>query len=105
MRARALTPILALALLLPAPALAAPICFNRAGDTVHCEVKGAMPIGWRLPPDEAVRREMNQPHPTSRDILKVAAGLLLFFALIALLPEFDGARDQDWDKQEKQDRD
>lgn len=95
----------ALALLFSTPALAAPICFTRAGDTVHCEVKGAMPVGWRLPPDEAARREMNQPHPTSSDILKVTAGLALFFALIALLPEFDGARDQDWDVQEKRDPD
>jgi hypothetical protein len=96
---------LALVLLFSTPALAAPICFNRAGDAVHCEVKGAMPLGWQLPPDEAVRREMNQPHPTASAILKVAAGLLLFFALIALLPEFDGARDHDWDSQEKQDPD
>jgi hypothetical protein len=96
---------LALALLLSTPALAAPICLNRAGDAVHCEVKGAMPLGWQLPPDEAARREMNQPHVPASTILKVAAGLALFFALIALLPEFDGARDQDWDEQEKRDPD
>jgi hypothetical protein len=96
---------LALGLLLSTPALPAPICFTRAGDTVHCDSKGAMPLGWRLPPDEAARREMNQPRPTSRDILKVVAVLVLFFALIALMPEFDGARDQDWDPQEKRDRD
>ena len=93
--------VLALALLFSTPALAAPICFTRAGDAVHCEAKGAMPLGWRLPPDEAARREMNQPHPSSGTILKAVAGLLLFFALIALLPEFDGARDRDWDSQEK----
>jgi hypothetical protein len=95
----------ALALLFSTPAIAAPICFTRAGDAVHCEAKGAMPVGWRLPPDEAARREMNQPHPTSGDILKAAAGLALFFALIALMPEFDGARDRDWDTQEKRDPD
>jgi hypothetical protein len=96
---------LALALLFSTPALPAPICFTRAGDPVHCEVKGAMPVGWHLPPDEAARREMDQPHPRFSDLLKVAAGLALFFALIALLPEFDGARDQDWDEQEKRDPD
>ena len=95
----------AFALLFSTPVLAAPICLNRAGDAVHCEAKGAMPLGWQLPPDEAARREMNQPHPSSSAILKAVAGLLLFFALIALLPEFDGARDRDWDSQEKQDRD
>ena len=98
-------PLLALVLLFSTPVLAAPICFTRAGDAVHCDAKGAMPIGWRLPPDEAARREMNQPHPSSRDILETIAILVLFFALIALMPEFDGARDQDWDAQEKRDPD
>jgi hypothetical protein len=95
----------ALALLLSTPAFAAPICFTRAGDTVHCEAKGAMPVGWRLPPDEAVRREMNQPHVPASAILKAVAGLVLFLSLIALLPEFDGRRDQDWDPHEKRDQD
>lgn len=91
----------ALALLLPTPVLAAPICLTRAGDPVHCEARGAMPLGWRLPPDAAARREMEQPHPSTHTVMGAIAGLALFFALIALLPEFDGARDQDWDKQEK----
>jgi hypothetical protein len=95
--------LLVLVLLFSTPAQAAPICFTRAGDTVHCDAKGAMPLGWRLPPDEAARREMNQPHPSASNILKVVAVLVLFFALIALMPEFDGARDQDWDAQEKRD--
>jgi hypothetical protein len=95
----------ALALSFSTPALCAPICFNRAGDTVRCDVKEAMPVGWKLPPDEAARREMNQPHTPASTILKVAVGIALFFALIALLPEFDGARDQDWDAQEKRDPD
>jgi len=97
--------VLALALLFSTPALAAPICFTRAGDAVHCEAKGAMPLGWRLPPDEAARREMEQPPVPASAILKAVAGLVLFLSLIALLPEFDGRRDKDWDAQEKQDRD
>jgi hypothetical protein len=97
--------LLALALLFSTPALAAPICFTRAGDAVHCDAKSAMPVGWRLPPDEAARRQMDQPRPSASDILKVAAVLVLFFALIALMPEFDGTRDQDWDAQEKRDPD
>jgi len=97
--------LLVLGLLFSTPAHAAPICFTRAGDTVHCDAQNAMPLGWRLPPDEAVRREMNQPHPSAGSILKVVAGLVLFFALIALMPEFDGAHDQDWDAQEKRDPD
>ena len=97
--------LFAFALLVPAPALAAPICLTRAGDPVHCEARSAMPLGWRLPPDEAARREIEQPRPSARTILGAVAGLALFFALIALLPEFDGARDQDWDEQEKRDPD
>lgn len=96
---------LALALLFSTPALCAPICLTRAGDAVHCEARGAMPLGWQLPPDQAARREMDQPHPPTSAILKVAVGLALFFALIALMPEFDGRRDQDWDAQEKHDPD
>lgn len=97
--------LFALALLLSTPALAAPICVTRAGDPVHCEAKGAMPVGWKLPPDEALRREMTLPHVPASAIWKAVAGLALFLTLIALLPEFDGSRDQDWDAPEKRDRD
>ncbi len=73
--------LLALGLLLSTPALPAPvICITRAGDTVRCDAKDAMPVGWRLPPDEAARREMNQPHPTSGDILNVVAVLVPRFS-------------------------
>lgn len=82
--------------LLATPALAAPICLNRAGDMVHCEAPGAMPLGWTLPPEEAWRFKAAHPATPIGNILKVAAGLALFFALIALLPRFDGRRDQDW---------
>ena len=97
--------VFALAFLLSTPAWCAPICVTRAGDTVHCEAKGAMPVGWRLPPDEAIRREMQQPHVPASAIWKAVAGLVLFLSLIALLPEFDGRRDQDWDAPEKRDPD
>lgn len=90
-------PLLALGLLISTPALAAPICFTRAGDAVHCDAAGAMPLGWQLSPAEAARREVNQPQPRASDVLKAAAVLVLFFALIALMPEFDGAGDHDWD--------
>jgi hypothetical protein len=94
-----------LAIVFVRPAFAAPICFTRAADIVHCDVKAAMPVGWRPSAEQFARRALEQPQPSTRDILKVVLGLVLFFALIALLPEFDGARDQDWDTQEKQDRD
>ena len=87
--------VLALALL-ATPALAAPICLNRAGDMVHCEAPGAMPLGWTLPAAEAQARKLAHPGPPAVEIWKVAGLLALFFALIALLPRFDGRRDKDW---------
>ena len=97
--------VFALAFLLSTPAWCAPICVTRAGDTVHCEAKGAMPVGWKLPPNEALRREMDLPHVPASAIWKAVAGLVLFLSLIALLPEFDGRRDQDWDTPQKGDPD
>ena len=97
--------LIVLALLFVRPAVAAPICFTRAGDIVHCEVKGAMPVGWRPTADAFAHQALEHPQPSTSQILKVVLGLMLFFALIALMPEFDGARDQDWDTQEKRDRD
>ena len=87
----------ALALALVAtPALAAPICLNRAGDPGHCEAHGAMPLGWSLPPEEAEARKLAHPEPPATEIWKTVGLLALFFALIALMPRFDGRRDQDW---------
>jgi len=59
---------------------------------VHCEAKGHAG-GVKLPPDEALRRRWNSAR-TASTILKAVAGLVLFLSLIALLPEFDGRRDQ-----------
>jgi hypothetical protein len=96
--------LIALILMVATPATAAPICFTRAGDPVHCGMTDAMPIGWKQPPQDAARRELSQPHPSDRAVFETMAVLVLLFALIALLPEFDGARDKDWEP-EKRDRD
>ena len=87
--------ILTLALL-ATPAMAAPTCQDRNGDTIKCGAPSAMPVGWTLPPAEAWRLRQVHPETPASDIWKVAAGLALLFALIALLPRFDGRRDQDW---------
>jgi hypothetical protein len=84
-------------LALSAPAHAAPTCQTRTGDTIRCGTEGAMPVGWTLPPEERVDR------PAIADtaaLLKVILGLGLFFAFIALLPQFDGSHAADWDRQE-----
>ena len=88
---------LALALaLLATPALAAPTCQDREGGTIRCGTPGAMPVGWTAPAEDAWRYRLAHPGPPLGDILEVVAGIALLFALIALLPRFDGRRDQDW---------
>jgi hypothetical protein len=87
--------LLALALL-ATPVFAAPTCQDRNGDTIKCGAPGAMPVGWTLPDAEAWRLRLVHPETPAGDILKAVAGLALLFALIALLPRFDGRRDQDW---------
>jgi len=77
-------------------AWSAPTCLNRAGDTVRCDRAGAMPRGWTLPPAEARARALAHPGPSAAQIWEAAGLLALFFALIALMPAFDGRRDQDW---------
>ena len=76
--------MLALIFTMPA-AWCAPTCQDRSGMTIRCGTDGAMPVGWAAP--EADR---HVPEGRSRDIWEAAAGLILLFALIALLPEFDG---------------
>jgi hypothetical protein len=91
--------------LLAAPAaLAAPTCQNRVGDTVRCGTAGAMPVGWTLPDHERLERQASSPPGPTPAML---VGLICFvgglFALIALMPNFDGSRPGDWDRQEGDD--
>lgn len=89
------------ALMLAAPARAAPICQSRLGDWVHCDAPGAMPLGWKVPDDVYTARVLSRTPPAQRrDFIDLGAVLLSLFALIALLPEFDGSQGKDW-----QDRD
>jgi hypothetical protein len=56
-----------------------------------------MPVGWSLPFEE---RKFESHSPTTAQLLHLIATLGLLFALIALLPEFDGRRGSDWGRQE-----
>lgn len=79
------------------PAGAAPICFNHAGDTVHCDAPSAMPLGWQPSPEEHQAWLARQPPaPSPRMLLGTGLGLLAILALFGLMPEFDGRRDDDW---------
>ena len=101
---RSIIPSLAVAaLLFAAPsALAAPTCLDRAGDAIKCGVQGAMPVGWTLPPAELQARQMaaQQDGPSPEAMIGMVIIIGSLFALIALMPEFDGRRDSDWDEQE-----
>ncbi len=90
--------ILGLAMLFAAGAEAAPTCLDRGGNTIRCSTPGAMPVGWKPAPEILLERELSlPPNPGLDDLLKIALGLAAFFALIALLPDFDGH----WDGREK----
>ena len=95
----------AAAVLLTTPAvLAAPTCQNKDGDTVRCGTPGAMPVGWTLPPEQ--RLILQRSKPTDSDMSKLLETICVigvFFALLALMPEFEGRRAGDWDEQEGDD--
>ncbi len=85
-------------------ALAGPCCVDKNGDPIKCGVPGAMPVGWSLPPRQLLDREMLHPMDANmNELLKAFCAIGLLLALIALLPEFDGTRAGDWDKQEGDD--
>jgi len=89
--------ILALALLFATPALAAPTCQNRGGDTIRCGTPGAMPVGWTPPPDQ-VRAHLAATD-SALDVRQTVSLICVIggiFALFALLPDFDAG----WDRQE-----
>jgi len=86
------------AMLLAAPAaLAAPTCQDKNGDTTRCGTPGAMPVGWTLPAEQRVTK------PTESSVSKLLELICImgvFFALLALMPEFEGRGGADWDEQE-----
>ena len=72
-------------------ASAGPICEDRAGEAVRCEDPRAMPLGWTLPLEQRLKHPATgPPDPTLAQLGGVFALILLFFALIALMPDFDG---------------
>lgn len=98
---RSLIPSIAAAVaLLSAPAaFAAPTCQDQDGATIRCGTPGAMPVGWTLPDDQRPAPD----GPPLEELLALACVIGGLFALIALMPEFDGRRDQDWGEQEGDD--
>lgn len=97
---------LALGLLVAGPqALAAPTCLDAAARTIRCGAPGAMPVGWTPSPDQRAAADQSvaidePPQPSAGFVASVALLLFALFALFGLLPDFDGWRDGDWDRQE-----
>ena len=83
------------ATLLSAPALAAPTCQDKDGDTIKCGTPGAMPVGWTLSPQQRLERQRSRPTgPSMNELLELICVIGVFFGLMALLPEFDGWGDE-----------
>ena len=87
------------------PALAAPTCQDANGSAARCGAVNAMPLGWKLPDEEYRRRQaalgnVVDPHA----LLNAVALIASLLAIIALLPDFDGRSDGDWDEQEGDNR-
>jgi len=80
------------ALLGAAPvARAGPTCEDRAGEAVRCEDPRAMPLGWTPPLEERLKHsDQGPPEPTALELGGVFALIAMLFALIALMPNFDG---------------
>jgi hypothetical protein len=83
-------------LLFAPPVTAAPTCQGREGQTMRCGTPGAMPLGWTAP-----EGQRHLPGADRRLVWIAGGTIFLLFALIALLPEFDGSRAEDWEPDER----
>ena len=96
--------VAATALFVAPAAVAAPTCNDRNGDTIKCGTPGAMPVGWAPSPDDVIDRPVEPPDLNLGEMAALIYILAAIFAVIALMPEFDGRSDSDWDQQEGDDR-
>jgi hypothetical protein len=90
-RIAALVLLLIAPLLFAAPASAAPTCQDRGGNAVRCGTANAMPLGWTAPD-----WDRHVAPSDKNEELKAVVFLLLLFALIALLPDFE---QEQWDQE------
>jgi hypothetical protein len=78
-----------LALLAAPAAVAAPTCWNAAGETVRCGTPGASPVGAALSPAQAAARAARPSSAPVGALIGLAIVLAGFFGLIAALPDFE----------------
>jgi hypothetical protein len=96
MRTTLLALIVTATLLVAPSSMAAPTCQDRSGDTIRCGTEGAMPVGWTLPAEQRARVLAARPVEPPPNLFGLGLFLFGFFALLALMPDFDGK----WDRQE-----
>lgn len=88
-------------LLSAAPALAAPTCLDKAGQTVRCGTATALPVGEAPETDADLGRDAQADDDTQySNLFGVACVVGGLFLLIGLMPDFDG-----WGPGERGDRD
>jgi hypothetical protein len=77
-------------LLLGTAAAAAPTCLDSAGQTVRCEAPGALPVGAEPDADADAARDSQIPLPAPETMFGLVCVVGGLFALIGLMPDFDG---------------
>ncbi len=91
---RLLLALIAAATLFSAPAaFAAPTCQDIHGSAIRCGTPGAMPVGWTLSFEQGPQDWVNPVEP--RQFLKVICVLGIYFCLLAMLPDFEGWREEE----------
>ena len=106
MRALVFAALAAAAVLTVHPANAAPTCQDQTGGAIKCGVPGAMPVGWTASPGQRFERQMHEgPDLSDGEQWALISLLVSLFALIALMPQFDGRNGADWDRQEGDEED
>ena len=101
MRAAIVALIVSVSVFAAPQAFAAPTCQNKTGDTVRCATPGAMPVGWSVPPEVFAQRHIAESGGEElHNALNALYLVALLLGVIALMPDFDGWRDGDWDDDE-----
>ena len=80
---------LSFGLMLAGVAVAAPTCWDQAGQTVRCEAPGALPVGSVLSPEQELAREPGIPLPSPETVISLVFIVGGLFVLIGLMPDFD----------------
>ena len=78
------------ALLLPLAAHAAPTCLDDTGATVRCDAPNALPVGASPAPEQVADHDADIPLPSPQTLFGLICVLGGLFALIGLMPDFDG---------------